>query len=112
MHAGHSVWNLHARENYLLSGDESGRVVLWALEHPGDQGGRRHYGSTPSGGAERIIVHRLACWSTAMLGSFQCCYLDQVCVWIMYLLWCPGICLTPAVLCCAAGERLRVRVSD
>ncbi|CAE7462462.1 unnamed protein product, partial [Symbiodinium microadriaticum] len=30
-HAGNSVWNLSASEKFMLSGDESGRVVLWSM---------------------------------------------------------------------------------
>jgi hypothetical protein len=88
--AGHSVWNLYARQNFLLSGDESGRVVLWAIEQtaaahktaaaylPPDSAASspvKGGGGQPS---SRLTVTRLASWSSAMLGSFQCCYLDQV----------------------------------
>lgn len=95
--AGDAVWNLHVRQDFMLSGDESGRIVLWAIEQQQDQHDHHHASSpAPSpthhhrtasgaehqlGGAHAsrpLLLTKLACWPSAMAGSFQCCCLDQV----------------------------------
>ena len=89
----------------MLSGDESGRIVLWAIEdaktpqnvhvsvantavNTPAKGTSSRKSSTKSvmssmnfageRSSFRITVTKLASWSSAMVGSFQCCYLDQV----------------------------------
>jgi hypothetical protein len=72
----------------LFSGDESGRIVLWAITESKQMKGAGYGAATsatssPAHGysgrsSSRIVLTKLACWSTAMVGSFQCCYLDEV----------------------------------